>query len=109
MSSTRASMQQALADILSKPSTPGRAAAIANISAALERMSEFAAKAPRGGGRARAMTIHDREVLMLIADDRSRSQAERDRAAEILDAGGELSRGDVEFLDRATGSAKEAR
>lgn len=104
MNDRRASMMATLADILSKPSTPNRVAAAARIRDGLARMSEFAAQAPRGGGRARTMTFHDREHLMRIADDQGRSGKERDRAKAILDGNGDLSKGDVQFLDRSNGN-----
>lgn len=103
MPDTRASMMATLAEIRSKPSTPGRVAAIGRIEGALARMSEFAANAPRGGARARTMTIHDRENLMRIADDHSRSEKERQRAKDILKGNGDISVGDAQFIDRANG------
>lgn len=39
---------------------------------------------------------------MTIADGRSRSDGERGRAKAILDGNGNLRRGDVEFLKRAS-------
>lgn len=59
--SARASMMATLAEISTKPFTPGREKAKANIRAALARMSDHAARTPRGGPFACAMTIHDRE------------------------------------------------
>ena len=100
--STRASMTATLAEICAKPSTPGREKAKANIEAALARMSDHAARAPKGGPVARAMTIHDREFLMTIADNATRSDGERDRAKAILDGDGDLRHGDVEFLKRTS-------
>ena len=104
MSQIRASMISNLADIRSKPATPGRQRAIANIESAMSRMSDFAAQAPRGGGRHRTITFHDREKLMKITDDPIRSQKERDRALSILEGNGDLTNGDAEFLDRADGN-----
>ena len=46
----RASTISNLADIRSKPATPDRLSAIANIEAPMARMSDFAACALRGGG-----------------------------------------------------------
>ncbi len=49
------------------------------------------------------MTTHDREKLMGIADDRSRSDKERQRAKDILSGNGDISVGDAQFIDRANG------
>lgn len=106
MSDRRASMMATLADIRSKPSTPGRAAAAARIEAGLARMSEFAANAPRGGRKARDITMYDREFLMKVAGDNGRSQEERDRANAIL-GGSELTSGDAEFIRRAEGKGEQ--
>ncbi len=92
-----------LAEIRAKPSTPGRVAAIGRIQDGLAKMSEYAANAPNGGGRARSMTFYDRERLMIIAGDRSRSDKERDRAKDILKGNGDITTGDVQFIDRANG------
>lgn len=103
----RASMMATLADIRSKPSTPPRREAIVNIEAGLARMAEYANRAPRGGGRQRAMTTRDHEQLMGIADDQSRTQEERDRAVSILDGNGDITKGDALFLDRADGNDRK--
>lgn len=103
MPDTRASMMATLAEIRSKPSTPGRVAAIGRIQDGLAKMSDYAASAPKGGGRARTMTFYDREQLMGIADDRSRSEKERLRAKDILKGNGDISVGDALFIDRANG------
>lgn len=107
MSNRRASMMATLADIRSKPSTPGRAAAASRIEAGLARMSEFAAAAPRDGRKARDITVYDREFLMKVAEDSDRSQEERNRANSILD-GSELTTGDAEFIHRAEGKGEQA-
>lgn len=101
MPDTRASMLATLAEIRSKPSTPGRVAAIGRIQDGLAKMSDYAANTPKGGGRARAMKFHDRERLMGIADDSSRSEKERQRAKDILKGNGDISVGDAQFIDRA--------
>lgn len=103
--SNRANMIATLADIRSKKQTPGRARAAANIEAALARMDAYASKAPNGGGHVRAMTVYDREKLMLIVEDGSRSIEVRDRAKRLLDASGNLSQGDLRFISRASGDA----
>lgn len=99
--SSRASMMATLAEISAKPSTPNREKAKANIRDALRKMSDHASRAPKGGPKVRAMTTYERESLMKIADDGSRTDAERDRAKAILDSDGDLRSGDVEFLKRA--------
>ncbi|MBJ3764612.1 hypothetical protein ILP92_17910 [Maribius pontilimi] len=100
--STRASVLATLTEIRAKPFTPGREKAKAKMQAALARMSAHAARASKGGPVTRAMTTHDRESLMTIADDATRSDGERDRAKAILDGDGDLRHGDVEFLKRAS-------
>ncbi len=40
---------------------------------------------------------------MGIADDRSRSDKERQRAKDILSGNGDISVGDAQFIDRANG------
>lgn len=107
MSDRRASMMATLADIRSKPATPGRNAAAARIEAALARMAEYAAKAPEGGYKARELTVYDREFLMKVAEDCGRSPAERDRANSIL-AGSALTTGDAEFIRRAESNGSQA-
>lgn len=104
---SRASMLATLADIRSKPSTARRQASIARIEAGLARMAEYALRAPRGGGRQRTMTIHDRERLMAIADDGNRTEGERDRALSILDGNGDITKGDARFLDRVDGNDRK--
>ncbi|SHF44166.1 hypothetical protein SAMN05444279_1463 [Ruegeria intermedia] len=96
-------MLATLRDIQSKPSTPGRERAAANIQAALARMDAYAANQKSGGGFARAITFHDRETLKLLVDDPSRCTEVRDRAKRLLDGNGELTRGDVRFLDAVHG------
>ncbi|MCO8146669.1 hypothetical protein NHN26_15745 [Rhodovulum tesquicola] len=49
MSDRRSRILATLADIRSKPSTPGGQAAIARIEAGLAKMDAYAARAPRGG------------------------------------------------------------
>lgn len=94
-------MMATLNEICSKPSTPGREKAKANIISALARMSDYAASAPKGGPVIRLMTIYDRENLLTIADDASRGEEERNRACAILEGDGLLRSGDLEFLERA--------
>jgi hypothetical protein len=96
-------MMATLADIRSKPSTPNRVAAAANIERGIANIAEAIARIPRGGERVRNMTFHDKECLMLIADDSSRPEAERDRAKYILAGNGDITRFDALFIDRATG------
>ncbi len=104
MSDQRASMEARLASLnaVSNP-TAKQAAAAANISAALARMSDYACKAPKGGKTARTITFHDREFLMKVASDQSRHAGERDRANAILNGGADISEGDAEFINRASG------
>lgn len=66
-------------------------------------MSDYAARAPKGGKPVRDMTIHDRERLMKVVDDGSRNQAERDRAAKLLEQRGQLREGDIQFINRSCG------
>lgn len=103
MTDRRASMMVTLADIRSKPSTPNRAAAAANLEQAIANISESIARIPRDGEKVRSMTFHDKECLMHIADDPTRSDAERERAQHILDGNGDITKFDALFLDRATG------
>jgi hypothetical protein len=100
-------MMTTLADIRSKPSTPARQAAITNLETGLARMAEHALRTPRGGGRQRTMTIHDRERLMGMVDDPNRTQGERDRAMSILDGNGDITKGDARFLDRVDGNNRK--
>lgn len=100
MSDRRASMMATLADIKSKPETPARLKAAANIEAALAAMDNRAAKTPRNDRPARMMTTYDREQAMRIVDDPSRSQAARDEAKSILDGDGNLTEGQARFLGR---------
>lgn len=103
MSDRRSSMIAKLRSLRSvrKP-TPNQLAAAANIEAGLARMSEYAAKAPKGGRKVRAITFIDREHLMQVADDQQRSDAERERARRIL-TGDDLTTGDLEFINRTSG------
>lgn len=103
----RASMVATLADIRSKPSTPARRAAITTIETGLARQADYALRAPRGGGRQRTMTVHDRERLMGMVDDPNRTQGERDRAMSILDGNGDITKGDAQFLDRVDGNDRK--
>lgn len=104
---SRASMMATLADIRSKPPTPARRAAMTNIEAALARQADHALRAPRGGGRQRIMTTYDRERLMGMVDDPTRTQGERDRAADILEGNGDITKGDARFLDRVDGNDRK--
>jgi len=107
VSDRRTSMMATLADIRSKPATPGRIAAAARIEAGLARMAEYAANVLQGGYKARELTVYDREFLMKVAEDESRSQAERDRANRIL-IGSALTTGDAEFIRRAESNGSQA-
>lgn len=104
MTDRRASMMATLADIRSKPSTSNRVAAAANIERGIANIAEAIARIPRGGEKVRNMTFHDKECLMHIADDPSRSDAERDRAQYILNGNGDITKFDALFLNRATGN-----
>ncbi|MCA0044656.1 hypothetical protein [Celeribacter litoreus] len=97
--SKRVDMVATLNDIISKPMTQGRARAAGNIRAALQRMDEYAARNKPGGKHARTMTIYDREVLMSVIDDPSRTDEVRDRAKYLVNGSGDLSEGDTRFLD----------
>ena len=97
MSDTRASMLATLADINSKPTTPARQKAAANIAAALAKMDQ-----PKPTRPGRERTFHDRERLMKIADDGKRSDTDRQRAKAILDGGDMLSESDMRFLAKKT-------
>ena len=99
---TYASMATTYAEIAAKPPTPARASAMENLKRGMTAISEHAARVAKGGPKVRAMTMYDRERLMGIVDDGHQCDDARDRAKTILDGGGELSRNDIEFLDRAS-------
>lgn len=104
MTDRRADMMRTLADIRSKPDTPGRRAAAARIEAGLAKMDAYAARAQRGSSP-RAVSPIDREELMKLADSPSASFQTRQRARRILD-GSDMSGADASFLDRAMGREK---
>jgi len=94
-------MMATLADINSKPSTPARQNAAANITAALAKMDQPKPARPRW-----ELTFHDRERLMKIADDGKRSDTDRQRAKVILDGGHTLSESDTRFLTKRPSNRK---
>ncbi|WP_369927776.1 hypothetical protein [Leisingera sp. XS_AS12] len=103
MSDRRSSMLATLRSLRSvRNPTPNQLAAAANIEAGLSKMSEYAARAPKGGRNIRAITFIEREHLMQVADDQQRSDAERARARSIL-TGDDLTTGDLEFINRTSG------
>lgn len=119
MTPREADMRQTLADILRKPSTPGREAAAANIMAALgrkfpgrkkkaapsnptTRRCKSAAKSPPRGTaaapRVKDLSFYDKERLKILADSREHGDKVRDWARRVLAGGETMTERDADFL-----------
>lgn len=121
MTPREAEMRKTLADIMSKPSTPGRKKAAANISAALakefpsrkrkeaspepsaDRVNGSAKSPPRKRSeerKAKELTFYDKERLKTLADGHKYGDKVRDWARRVLDGGESMTERDAEFLKR---------